>query len=105
MEIHFEKEYLSELYYTAKTTDKKHRFQPTIVKRYIRTIDIMESVQSTEDLYRFNSLNYEILSGDLKGFESVRVGDKYRIVFRSEKIVSNTVLTICNIIDLTNHYK
>ena len=105
MEIRFEKEYLSELYYTAKTKDKKHRFQPNIIKRYIRTVDIMESVQSTEDLYRFNALNYEVLQGDKKGLESVRVGDKYRIIFKSEKIVSSTVLTICNLIDLTNHYK
>ena len=28
MDIVFEKEYLSELYYQGKCTDKKHRFQP-----------------------------------------------------------------------------
>jgi len=105
MEIHFEKEYLSELYYTGKTTDKKHRFQPDIVKRYIRAVDILENVETTEELYRFHALNYEALIGDLKGLESVRVGDKYRILFKTEKVSESIVLTICNIIDLTNHYK
>lgn len=105
MEIHFDKEYLSDLYYTAKTSDKKHRFQPDIVKRYIRAIDILEKVESTEDLYRFTSLNYEALVGDLKGLESVRVGDKYRLIFKSKKVSASMVLTICNIIELTNHYK
>lgn len=53
MEICYEKEYLSELYFTADTTDKKHRFQPDIVKRHIMTVYITESVQDLEDLYCF----------------------------------------------------
>ena len=105
MEITFEKEYLSELYYTGKSTDKKHRFQPNIVKRYVRTIDILEAVNSVEDLYRFHALHYEVLVGDKKGLESVRVGDQYRIEFQSKKIVGETIITICNIIELTNHYQ
>ena len=46
MEIHFEKEYLSDLYYTAKTSDRKYRFQPDIIKRYIRVVDILEKVEA-----------------------------------------------------------
>ena len=34
MEIHFDKEYLQQLYEEVKTKDKKHRFQPQMVKRY-----------------------------------------------------------------------
>ena len=34
MEIHFDKEYLQQLYEEGKTKDKKHRFQPQMVKRY-----------------------------------------------------------------------
>lgn len=105
MEISFEKEYLSELYYHGHTSDKKHRFQPDIIKRYIRTVDILESVAKVEDLHLFNALHYEVLVGDKRGLESVRVGDKYRLEFRTKKIVSETALTICDLIDLTNHYK
>ena len=105
MDIVFEKEFLSELYYQGKCTDKKHRFQPDIVKRYVRTIDIMEAVNTVEDLYRFHALHYEALVGDKKGLESVRVGDQYRIEFQSRKVEGETTLTICNIIELTNHYQ
>ena len=105
MEIVFEKEYLSELYYQGKSSDKKHRFQPDIVTRYIRTIDILEAVNKVEDLYRFHALHYEVLVGDKKGIESVRVGDQYRIEFHSRQIVGETIITICNIIELTNHYQ
>lgn len=42
MEIFFEKEYLSELYYKGKCTNKKHRFQPQVVKNYKKCIDLLE---------------------------------------------------------------
>lgn len=38
MIVKFQKEYLSELYYEGKCKDKKHRYQPTIVKRYKQRI-------------------------------------------------------------------
>ncbi len=105
MEIIFEKEYLCELYEKGKTTDKKHRFQPQVVAKYRKTIDILESVSSVEDLYRYNSLHYESLKGNKKGISSVRVNDQYRIEFTVKRIVSEIIITICNIIELSNHYK
>ena len=104
MTIKFEQEYLSELYYEGKSHDKKHRFQPQIVKKYIRIIDLMESLDATEDLYRFKALNYEKLVGDKQGRESVRVNEQYRIEFRSETVGSDRRITICNILELSNHY-
>ncbi len=105
MHIVFQKEYLSELYYNGKSSDKKHRFQPDIVKRYTHVINTLISANRIEDLFPLRSLNYEKLDGDMKGYESVRVNDKYRVIFRSEKVESEQLITICNIIDLTNHYK
>lgn len=105
MEIIFDKDYLSELYYHGKCYDKKHRFQPQIVKRYIRVLDIMSSVDTIEDLYRYNSLNYEVLTGDKKGIESVRVNNQYRIEFSSNVLAGERIITICNILELSNHYK
>ena len=105
MEIKFDKTYLEELYNTGKTKDKKHRFQPQIVSKYRKTVDILESVARVEDLFRYNSLRYETLHGDRKGLESVRVNDLYRIEFKTTKVVSEAVITICNIIELSNHYK
>ena len=105
MEIKFDKAYLEELFYTGKTTDKKYRFQPQVVKKYIKTIYILESTACIEDLFQYNGLRYEVLHGDKEGLESVRVNDQYRIEFKTTKVVSETVITICNIKELSNHYQ
>ena len=105
MEIVFEKKYLQELYETGITTDKKHRFQPQIAKKYKKTISILKSVSCVEDIFPYNALQYEKLKGDKIGLESVRVNDQYRIEFRTTKVVSEVVVTICNILELSNHYK
>ena len=105
MEIKFDKTYLEELYYTGKTTSKKYRFQPQIANKYRKTIDILESVTGIEDLFRYNSLRYEVLHGNKQGLEAVRVNDQYRIEFKTTKIITETIITICNIIELSNHYQ
>lgn len=104
MEIQFEKDYLRELYYDGKTSDKQHRYQLQIVKKYIRVVGILDAVEKVTDLYRFNALHYEKLSGDKAGLESVRVNDQYRIEFISSEGTDKSI-TICNIIELSNHYK
>lgn len=105
MKILFTKDYLKELYEEGKTSNKKHRFQPDIIKRYKNTIDKLRVASKTEDLYQLKSLNYEKLIGDKKGLESVRVNDKYRIEFISsiEGEEPHTI-TICEIVALSNHY-
>jgi proteic killer suppression protein len=105
MKIKFDKEYLLELYETGTTTDKKHRFQPQIATKYRKTVDILESVAYVEELFRYRGLRYEALHGDKDGLESVRVNNQYRSEFKTTKIVSEAVVTICNIVELSNHYK
>jgi len=105
MEIKFDKDYLEELFYTGKTTDKKHRFQPQIAVKFKKTIIILQSVSCVEDLFPYNALCYKKLKGEKDGLESVRVNDQYRIEFKTTKVFSETVVTICNIIELSNHYE
>ena len=105
MEIVFEKEYLSDLYYKGKTTDKKYRFQPEIIKRYKLRIEVLESANSVEDLFQIYSLHYETLTGDKKGISSIRINNQYRIEFAINKRKSETIVTVCNILELSNHYK
>lgn len=102
MEIKFEKDYLRELFYDGVASDKQHRYQPDIVRRYVRVVNILDSVDKVADLFRYRSLHYEKLVGDKKGLESVRVNDQYRIEFISSETEG---ITICNIIELSNHYK
>ena len=102
MEIKFEKEYLRELFFDGVASDKKHRYQPDIVRRYVRVVNILDSVDKVTDLYRYRSLHYEQLVGDKKGTESVRVNSQYRVEFISSE---SEGITICNITELSNHYK
>jgi proteic killer suppression protein len=104
MTIQFDKEYLSELYYTGKCTDKKHRFQPGVVKNYVKRIITLAEAPSVETLYILNSLNYKVLTGDKAGISSIRIDLKYRLEFKVEEM-GEPVITICNILDITNHYK
>lgn len=105
MVIHFEKEYLQQLYEYGKASDKKHRFQPQIVARYQMRIKILEQANCIEELFPIKSLHYEILKGTKAGISSIRVNDQYRIEFTVTQLSSETVVTICNILELSNHYK
>lgn len=105
MEIHFEQEYPDELYHRGKTKDKKHRFQPNIISRYIRCVDYLAAVLCPEELYQYNSLRFEVLHGDKEGKFSIRVNDQYRIEFTLSKHEEQLMVTICTICELSNHYK
>ena len=50
-------------------------------------------------------LHYEKLVGDKKGISSVKVNDQYRIEFTEETEDGKQIATICNITELSNHYK
>ncbi len=104
MEIHFDKDYLSELYYNGKCSDKKHRFQPKVVRNYVKRIITLADAPNIESLFVLNSLNYEVLSGDKADLSSIRIDHKYRLVFKVEQ-KEKTTITVCNILDITNHYK
>lgn len=105
MIVVFEKDYLKELFVDGKTSDKKYRFQPDIISRYVKVINIMMNANNVNDLMRIGSLHYEHLEGDKKGYSSVRVNDKYRVEFSEEFEEGQQIATICNIVELTNHYK
>lgn len=90
---------MSDLYFKGKTHDKNHRYQPQIIRKYIRVIDLLRVSDSVLDLLKYHGLNYERLKRDKEGLESVRVNDKYRIEFKSEQSEDTIKLSICLIID------
>ena len=65
----------------------------------------MNELPDVSYLKKYNSLNYEKLIGDKKGTSSVRVNDQYRIEFEEGIKDGEVIATICNITDLSNHYK
>lgn len=105
MVVTFETEPLQILYQEGRSPDKKHRFQPDIIRRYQKAINFLKGASSIESLWQIRSLNYEVLSGDKAGRSSVRVNDQYRVEFTVDVNNNEPILTVCNILELSNHYK
>lgn len=105
MKVLFDKEYLGNLYEKGDSGDKKHRYQPQVVKKYKRVVDLMIDTPDVLSLAKYNSLHYEKLVGDKAGLSSVRVNDQYRIEFEELKQDNEVIATICNITELSNHYQ
>ena len=131
MIVTFEKEYLRELYEKGKCSDRHHRFQPQIVKKYTRTIDLMKKLANVMCLTQYGGLHYEALHGDkerfhtaesrgqacldyaearkrsdeIQGISSVKVNDQYRIEFREILDGDKTIAEVVSITELSNHYK
>ena len=61
MIIEYEKDYLEELYKDGKCKNKKYRFQKPIITKYQKRIDTLMAATRIEDLFVFNSLNFEAL--------------------------------------------
>jgi len=75
-----------------------------VVKRYKRAVDYLKWVSRKEDLFRINSLHFEALKGNKTGRFSIRVNDQYRIEFTMTENADEPIMTICNIVELSNHY-
>lgn len=104
MIVEFDATYLRDLYIKGKCNDKKHRYRDDVIKRYIKGINYLKWAERKEDLFRVNSLNFEALKGDKIGRFSIRVNDQYRIEFTMRYTEEEPILTICNIVELSNHY-
>ena len=105
MIVKFGKGYLRELYETGKCSDKHHRYQPQVIKKYTLRVSTLQHAPSIEALYPLNSLNYEVLSGDKAGISSVRIDKQYRLEFTVDRAGDEFEITICTLEDITNHYK
>ena len=105
MIITFEKAYLKQLYEEGKTNDKKHRFQPHIIERYQKVINFLRRAATIEELWQFKNLRYEVLKGDKNGISAVSINMQYRVEFIVAYTQDEPVLTICNILEISNHYK
>lgn len=104
MIVEFGEAYLRELYVCGMSSDKKHRYQPDVVVRYKRGVDYLKAASKKEDLFRINSLHFEALKGNKAGLFSIRAGNQYRIEFTLMETSEEPILTICKIVELSNHY-
>ena len=70
-----------------------------------KAVKILIQATRVEDLYPFKSLHFEALHGDKEGRFSVKANDQYRVEFTVEQTTDEPIVTICNIMELSNHYK
>jgi len=105
MDINFEKEYLKELY-EGVVKDKEYKSQPTLVKQYVKTVNMLKSVKRIEQLYQLKSLHYEKKQGNLKGKSAVYINHKYRLIFA--EIASEDPpfeINLLSLEDISKHYE
>ena len=103
--VKFGKEYLKELFEEGKCSDKHHRYQPQVVRKYVLRVVTLQNAPNIEALYPLHSLNYEILVGDKAGISSIRIDNQYRLEFLVDMDSAEPTITICTLEDITNHYK
>lgn len=104
MIIEYEQEYLEQLYNNGKCNNKKYRFNTSVIKKYQKRIDTLTSATCIEDLFVFNSLNFEAMQGKINSF-SIRIDYHYRLEFKVCKQGTENIVTVCIITDITNHYQ
>lgn len=105
MNVKFNKKYLEELFVSGQCTDKHHRFQPQVIRKYVLRVLTLQNAPNIEALYPLHSLNYEVLDGDRKGVSSIRIDKKYRLEFIVSEEDNESSVTICTLEDISNHYK
>ena len=105
MYIEFDKDYLRELYELGRTNDKRHRYHHEVISGYQKAVFLLSSANSITDLFQNNALNYEVLQGDKKGISSVRINRKYRLEFTVHEVFNEQIITLCRLLDISNHYK
>jgi len=100
MIIVFDKYELQELYEKGYSENRQVRFQPSVIKQYIKIINMMLAIEKLEELYQIKSLHFKKLIGAKSMFNSIRVNQKYRV----ECIISYDIyLLVGKIMSLTNH--
>ena len=106
MKVSFADNYLEQLY--QGVSNRKPKYQPSVIKQFRKVIRALQTASSIEQLKQFRSLNFEPLTGNLKGYHSVRVNRKYRLiltVINNEVQVDQVGEEALIIEQMSNHYQ
>ena len=76
-----------------------------MIRGYQKAVFVLSSANTITDLFRNNALNYEVLKGDKKGISSVRINRQYRLEFTVRDVMNEQIVTVCRLLDISNHYK
>jgi proteic killer suppression protein len=104
MDIEFKDQELADLY-EGRIKGGSIGYDKPLVNQFIKTIKMLQSVDKIEQLSTYNGLHYEKLKGSRKGYSSVRINQKYRLIF--EEIFSDDIPPVVNLLsidEISNHY-
>jgi proteic killer suppression protein len=104
MEIEFRDKLLADLYEGKVVSDRRFKSNQQLVNQYIKTVNKLHNALRIEDLYQLHSLNYEKLVGSREGQSSVRINDKYRLVFEEVQDSNSKQVVLLALEEISNHY-
>ncbi len=105
MEIVFKDQLLLDLFTGNKTNNKQFRSNPFLIKKFKKTIIVLNSSKNVSALLKISGLNYERLKGSLTGYASVRLDKKYRLILREVyHQIEPEKIKYLEIIEISNHY-
>ncbi len=67
-----------------RQTGRVRRYPPEILRAALQKLDMLNSSRDVKDLRSPPGNRLELLKGDLKGYHSVRINERWRLVFRWE---------------------
>lgn len=76
---------LTEALYHGTMTRELKRLPPDLVRSAVRKLDMLNAAAQLKDLRSPPGNRLEALKGDLAGRQSIRVNDRWRLVFRREQ--------------------
>ena len=69
-----------DLFHNRKTRRVRH-YPPEILRPALQQLDMLNSSRELRDLRSPPGNRLELLKGDLKGFHSVRINNRWRLIF------------------------
>jgi len=83
-----------------ETTDAAKTKLPTpVIKSTRRKLTVIRAAGDERTLREWKSLHYEKLQGGMEGYRSIRVNDKYRMVFAIDTATQPNTVTIISVED------
>lgn len=70
-----------------------------VIKSARRKLTVLRAAPDERTLRDWKSLHYEKLQGDMEGYRSIRVNDKYRMVFSIDTTTQPNAVTIISVED------
>tara|TARA_R110002020_G_scaffold113518_8_gene261090 strand:- start:12888 stop:13184 length:297 start_codon:yes stop_codon:yes gene_type:complete len=82
-------------------TDQAHktRLPPNVIVSARRKLQFVRSATDERDLRNWKSLHYEKLTGDRVDQKSIRINDRWRLVFLLDRDANPNIITVLAIED------